>query len=97
MDAQVPGQATGRAGQGRTMNGESQMNRLREFFCFVLFCFLRHKDNATTHEAIVDHLTRFYLSSREEISQSGIEPPTSSLSFGYLSTIIQYVWGHLRR
>ena len=30
-----------------------------------------------------------FLSSREEISQPGFEPPTSSLRFGYLSTFIQ--------
>ena len=30
-----------------------------------------------------------FLSTREEISQLGIEPPTSSLRVGYLSTIIQ--------
>jgi hypothetical protein len=30
-----------------------------------------------------------FLPSREEISLPGIEPPTSSLRFGYLSTIIQ--------
>lgn len=74
------------AGRGRTMNRELQMNRSR--FFFVFFCFLRHKDIAATQEAI-DHLTRFFLSSREKISQPGIEPPTSSLRFGYLSTIIQ--------
>ena len=34
----------------------------------------------------VDHLASFP-SSREEISQPGFEPPTSSLRFGYPSTI----------
>jgi hypothetical protein len=43
--------------------------------------------NAKEHVA-VDHLTSI-LSSREEISQPRFEPPTSSLGFGYLSTIIQ--------
>ena len=33
-------------------------------------------------------LGKFFSSSREEISQPGIEPPTSSLRFGYVSTII---------
>ena len=35
------------------------------------------------------HANAKFLSSREEISQPGIEPPTSSLRFGYLSTIVQ--------
>ena len=35
------------------------------------------------------HANAKFLSSREEISQSGIEPPTSPLRFGYLSIIIQ--------
>jgi hypothetical protein len=42
--------------------------------------------NAKAQE-VVDHLASF-LSSREEISQPGIEPLISSLRFGYLSTII---------
>ena len=33
-----------------------------------------------------------FKSSREEISKLEIESPTSSLRFGYLSTIIVYVW-----
>ena len=33
------------------------------------------------------HVNARFLSSREEISQPGIEPPISSLRFGYLSTI----------
>lgn len=37
---------------------------------------------------MVDHLTIF-LSGREEITRLGIESPTYSLTFGYLSTIIQ--------
>ena len=36
----------------------------------------------------VDHLTSFS-SSKEEILESGIEPPTSSLRFGNLSTILR--------
>jgi hypothetical protein len=43
--------------------------------------------NAKAQEA-VDHLASFS-SSREEISQPGVEPPTSCLGFWYLSTIIQ--------
>ena len=35
------------------------------------------------------HANAKFLSSREEISQPGIELPTFSLRFGYLSTIIQ--------
>ena len=42
--------------------------------------------NVKAQEA-VDHLAGFLLSI-EEISQSGIEPATSSLRFGYLSNII---------
>ena len=38
-------------------------------------------------QEVVDHLASFP-SSREEISQPGIELPTSSLRFGYFSTII---------
>ena len=59
------------------------------FYYFIIFYFLeiegRHA-NTKAHEA-VDDLASF-LSYREEISQLGIEPPTSSLRFGYLSTII---------
>ena len=57
----------------------------------ILFIYLffetegRHA-NARAHEAL-DHLASF-LSSKEEISQLGIELPTSSLRFGYLFTII---------
>jgi hypothetical protein len=43
--------------------------------------------SAKAQEAF-DHLASI-LSSREEISQQGIEPPTSFLRFGYLSTIIE--------
>ena len=42
--------------------------------------------SAKAQEAF-DHLTSFWLG-REEISQPRIEPPTSSLEFGYLSTIM---------
>ena len=43
--------------------------------------------SAKAQEAI-DHLAIF-LSKREDISQLGFELPTSSLRFGYLSTIIR--------
>ena len=46
-----------------------------------IYLFLRQK-------AGIQANVKFTLS-REEISQPGIEPPTSSLRFGYLSTIIQ--------
>ena len=39
-------------------------------------------------QEVVDHLASF-LSDRKEISQSVIKPPTSSLRFGNLSTIIR--------
>ena len=42
--------------------------------------------NAKAHE-VVYHLASFF-SSKEEISQSGMEPPISSLRFGYVSTIM---------
>ena len=45
------------------------------------------QSNVEAQEA-VEH-TATFMSSKEEISQPGIEPPTSSLRFGYLSTIIQ--------
>jgi hypothetical protein len=51
------------------------------------YFYFETEENAKAYEA-VDHLTSV-LSSREEISQLGIEPPTSSLRFEYLSTIIQ--------
>ena len=60
--------------------------------CLIMFSFLfveiegRHA-NAKAQET-VDHLASF-MSSREEVSQLGIKPPTSSLRFEYLSTIIQ--------
>jgi hypothetical protein len=41
------------------------------------------QNRAKAHEA-VDHLASF-LSSRKDISHAEIEPPTSSLTFGYLS------------
>jgi hypothetical protein len=58
---------------------------------FIIYYFLmrqkgRHA-NTKAHEAI-DHLASF-LFSKEEISHPGIEPPTFSLRFGYLSTVIQ--------
>ena len=51
-------------------------------FIFIWFFFETkgRQDNTKAQEA-VDHLTSFLLS-REEISQSGIEPPTSSFRFG---------------
>ena len=60
--------------------------------CIYIYTFFflategRHA-NAKAQEAI-NHLASF-LPSREEISRPGIELPTSSLRFGYLSTIIQ--------
>ena len=58
------------------------------FLLFNLFLDVEgQKASAKAHE-VVDHLASV-LSSREEISQSEIEPPTSTLRFGYLSNIIQ--------
>ena len=56
-------------------------------FLFLLFETESRHVNARAREA-VNHLASV-MWSREEISQSGIEPPTSSLRFGYLPTIIQ--------
>ena len=49
-------------------------------FTFSVFCFLRQKADRSTlkHRRQVDHLAS-YLSRREEISEPGIERPTSSL------------------
>ena len=59
------------------------------YIFFILFYFIFETEgrqaSAKAQEAI-HHLTSFP-SSREEISQSGFEPPTSSLRFGYPSTI----------
>ena len=62
--------------------------------CHYDVCFLsssfktkgRHA-NANAHAA-VDHMTSFLLGEKE-ISQPEFELPTSSLKFGYLSTIIR--------
>jgi hypothetical protein len=54
-------------------------------YLFIYFREGRHA-NVKTQEAI-NHVASF-LSSREEFFQLGIEPPTSALRFGYLSTII---------
>ena len=48
----------------------------------LCFCFLFLRQ-------IAERPTPIFMSSREEISQLGIEPPTSSLRFGYLSAITQ--------
>ena len=42
-------------------------------------------------QVVVNHLASF-LSSREEISQPGIGPSTSSLRFGYLSNSLGLSW-----
>ena len=57
------------------------------FICFILFFEIEGWHvNAKAREAI-DHMVSFP-SDGEEISQPEIEPPTSSLRFGYLSCII---------
>ena len=58
------------------------------FFSFLFFEIEGQQTNAQAQEAI-NHLASF-LSSREEISQPGIEPPTSSSKLKYLSIIIQW-------
>jgi hypothetical protein len=57
------------------------------FFVFFVFETKGQQANAKAQE-VVDHLASF-MSCREEISQPGFEPPTSSLRFGYPSTIIR--------
>jgi hypothetical protein len=50
---------------------------------FNLFILTKGRQASTKAQEVVDHLARCP-SSREEISQPGIEPPTSSLRLGYL-------------
>ena len=61
------------------------------FTVWFLFYFLFFETEGwlanTKAQEAVDHLASFP-SSGEDISQPGYEPPTSSLRFGYLSTII---------
>ena len=54
-------------------------------FIFIFETECQHA-NAKAHEAV--HRLASFLSSREEMSQPGVEPPTTSLRFGYLSSII---------
>ena len=55
-----------------------------------LFHFLRQRDDMPMPKQKRQWTTwQYFLSSREEISHHIIELPTSSLRFGYLSTIIQ--------
>jgi hypothetical protein len=57
-------------------------------FSFSFFKFKTEGQHAIAKaQEALDHLASFP-SGREEISQPGFEPPTSSLRFGYLSTII---------
>ena len=56
------------------------------FYSFILFETEGRHVNAKAQEVVLP--PRKFLSSREEMSQPGIEPPTSSLRFGYLSTVI---------
>ena len=59
-------------------------------FSFLFLFEIEGRHASAKAQVVVDHLVRFP-SSREEISQPGIEPPTSSLRFGYLCTIIRYL------
>ena len=64
------------------------LRRITNHFLFLfLFETEDRQGNAKAHDT-VDHLTNF-LPSKHENSQLGIEPPTSSLRSGFLSTIIQ--------
>ena len=64
----------------------STCNQL-DFYFISIFETKGRQANARAQDAI-DHLTSF-MSSREETSLLGVEPPTSSLRLGFLSTIIQ--------
>ena len=55
-------------------------------FCYFILKIEGCHASANAHE-LVDNLASFPLD-RERISQPGFEPPTSSLRFGYMSTII---------
>ena len=58
---------------------------------FLIFNFLRQKANMPTPKHKRQLTTwQVFLSSRVEIPQLGIDSPTSSLKFGYLSTIIEW-------
>ena len=60
--------------------------------CIVFYLERQNADKANPKaQEAVDHLTSLS-SGREEISQPGIEPPTSSLGFGYLSTNYMQSW-----
>jgi hypothetical protein len=63
------------------------INMLVAFFFFLFFFETEGRQASAKAHEVIDHLASF-LSGREEISQPGIELPTSSLRFGYLSTII---------
>ena len=69
------------------MFGHALLDKGHHIYCLLLIYYETEGQHAKAHEA-VDHMTSI-LSSREEISQSGIETPTSYLRFGYLSTIVQ--------
>ena len=59
------------------------------FFIFIFLSFWRRKADMPSPKHKRQLTTwQVFLSSREENSQPGIEPPTSSLRFGYLSTVI---------
>ena len=59
------------------------------FFFFLFYETEGRQTSVKAQDERIDHLASFSTSSREEISQPGIEPPTSSLKFRYLSTTIQ--------
>ena len=61
-------------------------NLVTFIYLFIYFEIECRQANAKAQEA-VDHLASFP-SGREKISLPGIELPTSSLRFGYLSTVI---------
>ena len=54
---------------------------------FLVYIEIEGRHASAKVQEIIDHLTNFPLD-REEISQPVIELTTSSLIFGYLSTVI---------
>jgi hypothetical protein len=60
---------------------------LHAIFLFSFFLERESRQAKAKAQEAIDHVASIS-SSREEISQPGFKPPTSSLRFGYLSTII---------
>ena len=67
------------------------LTELGIFFFFLLFFFLGYRRLTCQRQSTRGSWPpNNFPSSREEVSYPKFEPPTSSLRFGYFSTIIQY-------